>query len=90
MNTNEKNQIIIDALRDRIGKLYDMQEAYAKGGNKEAAMDCANENRRVKEVLEEYIKNSIRNETAYKKDFLYIHEQLACTRKEICGEIQVG
>ena len=56
MNTYEKTQIIIDALRDRIGKLYEMQDAYSKGGNNEAALDCASEIRRVKEVLEEYVK----------------------------------
>ena len=50
--TQEQQQIIIDSLRDRIGKLYKMSEAYRDGGNKEAQMDCFDEKRKVQKVLD--------------------------------------
>lgn len=50
--TQEQEQIIIDALRDRVGKLYKMSEGYRDGGNKEAQMDCLEERKRVQEVLD--------------------------------------
>ena len=39
-------------MRDRIGKLYKMSEAYRDGGNKEAQMDCLEEKRRVQKLLD--------------------------------------
>lgn len=50
--TTEQIQILIDSMRDRIGKLYNMSEAYRVGGNKEAQMDCLEEKKRVQEVLD--------------------------------------
>ena len=50
--TPEEQQILIDSMRDRIGKLYRMSEAYRDGGNKEAQMDCLEEKRRVQNLLE--------------------------------------
>ena len=44
-------QILIDSMRDRIGKLYRMSEAYRDGHNKEAQMDCLDEKKRVQELL---------------------------------------
>lgn len=49
--TPAEQQIIIDALRDRIGLLYRDSEAYRDGGNKEAQMDCLEEKKRVQELL---------------------------------------
>lgn len=49
--TPEEQQILIDSMRDRIGKLYNMSESYKNSGNKEAQMDCINEKRRVHKVL---------------------------------------
>jgi hypothetical protein len=50
--TPEEQQILIDSMRDRIGKLYKMSEAYRDGGNKEAQMDCLEEKRRVQRLLD--------------------------------------
>jgi hypothetical protein len=52
--TPEQIQILIDSMRDRIGKLYNMSKAYRVGGNKEAQMDCLEERRRVQELLETF------------------------------------
>lgn len=49
--TPEETQILIDSMRDRIGKLYNMSEAYRDGGNKAAQMDCLDEKKRVQKVL---------------------------------------
>lgn len=49
--TTEEQQILIDSMRDRIGKLYRMSEAYRDGGNKEAQMDYLEEVKRVRELL---------------------------------------
>lgn len=49
--TPAEQQVLIDSMRDRIGKLYRMSEAYRDGGNKEAQMDCLEEKKRVQEVL---------------------------------------
>lgn len=38
--TPEQEQIIIDALRDRIGKLYDMSEQYKGTGFTDCQKDC--------------------------------------------------
>lgn len=54
--TPEEQQILIDSMRDRIGKLYNMSEAYRVGGNKEAQMDCLEERRRVQKLLEIFTK----------------------------------
>lgn len=54
--TPEQQQILIDSMRDRIGKLYNMSEAYRVGGNKEAQMDCLEERRRVQKLLEIFTK----------------------------------
>lgn len=50
--TPAEHQVLIDSMRDRIGKLYKMSEAYRDGGNKEAQMDCLDEKKRVQEVLD--------------------------------------
>lgn len=50
--TTAEQQVLIDSMRDRIGKLYRMSEAYRDGGNKEAQMDCLEEKKRVQEVLD--------------------------------------
>ena len=50
--TPEEQQILIDSMRDRIDKLYNMSVAYRDGGNKEAQMDCLEEKRRVQVVLD--------------------------------------
>ena len=47
-----EQQILIDSMRDRIGKLYRMSEGYRYGGNKEARMDCLDEKKRVQKVLD--------------------------------------
>lgn len=49
--TPEQIQILIDSMRDRIGKLYEFSEVYRVDGNKEAQMDCLEEKRRVQELL---------------------------------------
>ena len=49
--TPEQQQILIDSMRDRINKLYNMSEAYRDGGNIEAQMDCLEEKKRVQELL---------------------------------------
>ena len=48
--TPEQQQILMDSLRDRIGKLYDI--AFAYKNNTEAKKDCLNEKRRVEQMLE--------------------------------------
>lgn len=50
--TLSEQQVLIDSMRDRIGKLYRMSEGYRDGGNKEAQMDCLDERKRVQEVLD--------------------------------------
>lgn len=52
--TAEEWQILVDSMRDRIGKLYKMSEAYRDGGNKEAQMDCLDEKKRVQKLLEKF------------------------------------
>lgn len=47
-----EQQILIDSMRDRINKLYNMSEAYRDRGNKVAQMDCLKEKNRVQVVLE--------------------------------------
>lgn len=54
--TPEQEQIIIDALRDRIGKIFDYAEAYKKSGNKYGQLDCIDEKNRVKDVLDLFTK----------------------------------
>lgn len=49
--TPDEQHILIDSLRDRIGKLYKMSEAYRDGRNKVAQMDCLEEKKRVQELL---------------------------------------
>lgn len=49
--TPEQDQIIIDALRDRIGKLYDMSEQYKGTGFTGCQKDCLNEKKKVQELL---------------------------------------
>ena len=49
--TPAEQQVLIDSMKDRIGKLYKMSEAYRDGGNKEAQMDCLDEKKRVQIVL---------------------------------------
>lgn len=48
--TPEQQQILMDSLRDRIGKLYDI--AFSYKGNTEAKKDCLAEKRRVEQMLE--------------------------------------
>ena len=50
--TLSEQQVLIDSMRDRIGKLYRMSEAYRDGGNKEAQMDCLDEKKKVQKVLD--------------------------------------
>lgn len=50
--TPSEQQVLIDSMRDRIGKLYRMSEGYRDGGNKEAQMDCLDEKKRVQKVLD--------------------------------------
>lgn len=50
--TPSEQQVLIDSMRDRIGKLYRMSEGYRDGGNKEAQMDCLEEKKRVQKVLD--------------------------------------
>ena len=45
--TPAEHQIILEALRDRTGKLYNLAELYKKGGNVEAQKDCYAESRLV-------------------------------------------
>lgn len=52
--TTEEQQVLIDSMRDRVGKLYKMSEAYRDGGNKEAQMDCLDEKKRVQKLLEKF------------------------------------
>lgn len=52
--TAEEWQILVDSMRDRIGKLYRMSEAYRDGGNKEAQMDCLDEKKMVQKLLEKF------------------------------------
>lgn len=53
--TPEETQILIDSMRDRVGKLYDLSEVYRVDGNKEAQMDCLEEKRRVQKLLDTFI-----------------------------------
>lgn len=48
--TAEEWQILVDSMRDRIGKLYRMSEACRD----EAQMDCLDEKKRVQELLEKF------------------------------------
>lgn len=54
--TPEQEQIIIDALRDRIGKLYDMSEQYKGTGFTDCQKDCLDEKKKVNELLDIFIK----------------------------------
>lgn len=54
--TPEQEQIIIDALRDRIGKLFDLAEQYKAVGYKECQMDCIEEKRKVQNLLDTFTK----------------------------------
>lgn len=49
--TPEQEQIIIDALRDRIGKLYDMSVQYKDTGFTDCQKDCLDEKKKVEELL---------------------------------------
>lgn len=46
-----EEQILIDSMRDRIGRLYKMSEAYRDGGNKVGQMDCLDERKEVENLL---------------------------------------
>lgn len=48
---NREEQILIDSMRDRIGRLYKMSETYRDGDNKEAQMDCLAEKKEVENLL---------------------------------------
>lgn len=48
---SREEQILIDSMRDRIGRLYKMSEAYRDGDNKEAQMDCLSEKKEVEALL---------------------------------------
>ena len=48
---SREEQILIDSMRDRIGRLYKMSEAYRDGDNKEAQMDCLAEKKEVEVLL---------------------------------------
>ena len=50
--TPEQESIILDALRERIGKLYQLADNYKC--NKEAVMDCLDEAKRVRATLEDF------------------------------------
>lgn len=50
--TPEQEQIIIDSLRDRIGKLYDMSERYKGTNFTESQKDCLDEKKKVQELLD--------------------------------------
>ena len=52
--TPEEQQILIDSMRDRIGKLYRMSEAYRDGGDIESQTDCLDEKKRVQALLETF------------------------------------
>lgn len=54
--TPEQEGVILDSLRDRIGRLYSMADSYK--GNREAAEDCLDEARRVRAVLEDFKKQT--------------------------------
>ena len=54
--TPEQEQIIIDALRDRIGNLYDMSEQYKGTNFTECQKDCLDEKKKVQELLDTFIK----------------------------------
>lgn len=54
--TPEQEQIIIDALRDRIGRLFDMAESYEKVGFEDCQMDCLDERKRVRNLLDTFTK----------------------------------
>lgn len=54
--TPEQEGVILDSLRDRIGRLYSMADSYE--GNREAAKDCLDEARRVRVVLEDFKKQT--------------------------------
>ena len=49
--TPEQEQIIIDSLRDRIGKLYDMSEQYKGTNFTESQKDCLDEKKKVQDLL---------------------------------------
>jgi len=46
--------VIVDALRDRIGKLFNMAQDYKYGSNTEAELDCLREMRLVSSVLKDF------------------------------------
>lgn len=48
---SREEQILIDSMRDRIGRLYKMSETYRDGDNKEAQMDCLSEKKEVEALL---------------------------------------
>ena len=54
--TPEQEQIIIDSLRDRIGRLYKMSEEYKASGFKECQMDCLEEKKKVQKLLDTFTK----------------------------------
>lgn len=45
-------QIFIDSMRDRIGKLYDMSERYKGTNFTESQKDCLDEKKKVQELLD--------------------------------------
>ena len=51
-----EEQIIIDSLRDRIGRLYKMSEEYKASGFKECQMDCLEEKKKVQKLLDTFTK----------------------------------
>lgn len=52
--TQEEQDVIIDALNNRIDYLFALAERYKAVSDKDSQMDCVNEQRRVKKVLERF------------------------------------
>lgn len=46
-----EQQILIDSMRDRIGRLYKLSEEYKNSGFKECQMDCLEEKKKVQTLL---------------------------------------
>lgn len=53
--TREQIYILIESMRDRIRELWEMSEAYKKGGNREAQLDCLYEKKRVQILLDKFM-----------------------------------
>jgi hypothetical protein len=85
--TPEQHGIIVDALNNRIERLYRDSEAYRDGGNKVAQMDCLDEKKRVEKTLE-YIKSAYKPIVIDKEELVALIRAVDpdCTYEDDAGQ----